>query len=69
MYIKLLGENENGFPLDCTVGEVYEIVERDRDRLYYFMDDRYERNYAFNHNGAYPYKGNWQIVDKEGNVI
>lgn len=67
MYIKLLGENECGFALDCTVGKVYEVEGVTEDG-YWFYDDEGDRNYLYC-GDAERDVGNWQVVNKEGNVL
>ena len=68
MYIKLLGENENGFPLDCKVGKVYEIVGTDGYDDLYFIDDVGEEDFAYDHDDVYSL-GQWQVVDKNGEAV
>lgn len=64
MYIKLLGENERGFPTDCTVGRVYEVVGKNGYDLC-FIDDVGEEDFAYAHDDVYSL-GQWQVVDKNG---
>lgn len=45
MHIKLLGENENGFPIDCTVGKVYKTTIYE-DQVY-FLGDNHKLDFAF----------------------
>lgn len=68
MHIKLLGENENGFPLDCTVGKVYEIVGMNKHNAMWFIDDEGEKDYAFDPVANWMF-GNWQIVDKNEEAV
>lgn len=68
MFIKLLGANENGFPQDCTVGKVYEIVGQDRDDCHYFLDDADEEDFAYDPLNAWSC-GEWQVVDKNGEAV
>lgn len=68
MFIKLLGENENGFPQDCTVGKVYEFAGTDSDGCSYSKDDVQESNYAYNPH-IKSSRGKFVVVDKEGNVL
>ena len=63
MYIKLIGENENGFPLDCTVGKVYKTVIYE-DQIF-FIGDNHKWNFSFK-NDMDSNVGNWQVVDKNG---
>lgn len=73
MYIKLLGEDPFGrLPEGCTVGKVYELT----DHIGFlgnkgFFDDDNEYNFAFSQDPERKYSvvGNWQVVDKEGNVL
>jgi hypothetical protein len=67
MYIKLLGENENGLPQDCTVGKVYEIVGYDSDGDLYFLDDVGDRDFAFADKSRETRQ--WQVVDKNGEAV
>lgn len=68
MYIKLLGENENGFPEGCTVGKVYEIVGNNGYDIPYFIDDVGDKDFAFDYLDSCCI-GKWKVVDKEGNVL
>ena len=68
MYIKLLGENENGFPLDCTVGKVYEIAGKTINGDSYFANDRGYDDFSYCPLSIYA-TGKWQVVDKEGSVL
>lgn len=68
MYIKLLGENENGFPIDCTVGKVYEIVGKNEYDELYFIDDVGEEHFAYDHEDE-GRLGQWQLVDKNGEAV
>ena len=68
MYIKLLGENENGFPLDCTVGKVYEVKGIGEDSICWFYDDADERNFLYAGRKKLCI-GQWQVVNKNGEAV
>ena len=68
MFVKLLGENENGFPLDCTVGKVYEIADYDEDGSPWFIDDLGDEDFAYDPINDWS-MGDWQVVDKNGEAV
>lgn len=61
MYIKLLGANGYGFPPDCTIGKIYEVNLYDFETFY---DDAGNKNLSYLGD-----KGEWQVVDKDGNEL
>ena len=67
MFIKLLGENGNGFPLDCTVGKVYEIVNFEEEN-FYFINDVKQQSFACTMQNCKDV-GQWQVVDKNGEAV
>ena len=68
MFIKLLGENSVGLPLDCTIGKVYETIGRDEDGALYFFDDVGEENYAYDPESHWSF-GKWQEVNEKGEPV
>lgn len=68
MFIKLLGENENGFPQDCTVGKVYEFAGVNIFNDSYFYNDIGGKDFSWHDIESFA-TGKWQFVDKEGNVL
>ncbi len=68
MYIKLIGENENGFPIDCTIGKIYEIAGANMFHDIYFYNDAGDKDFSYHDIDSFA-TGQWQFVDKEGNVL
>lgn len=68
MHIKLLGENENGFPQDCTVGKVYEIAGANMFHDIYFHNDCGDKDFSYHDIDSFA-TGKWQFTDKNGEAV
>lgn len=70
MHIKLIGKDSLGrLPMDCTVGKIYEVVGYDDDGDLFFIDDVGEQDFAYTPQDPLRGTGNWQVVDKNGELV